>query len=87
MTQPRTSLDLVGTSRLSEPQGLDPALPRLGYLQEVTDHLPPLPRPPAPSKGQRVERPQEPKAEALGGREEEVRRSNCSSSCRHRRAH
>lgn len=51
MTQPRTTLDLVGTSRLSEPQGLDPALPRLGYLQEVADHLPPLPRPPAPSKG------------------------------------
>lgn len=64
MTQPRTSLDLVGTSRLSEPQGLDPALPRLGYLQEVADHLPPLPRPPAPSKGQRVERP--PGAESRG---------------------
>lgn len=51
MTQPRTTLDLVGTPRVSEPQGLDPALPRLGYLKEVTDHPPPPPRPPGPSNG------------------------------------
>lgn len=51
MTQPRTTLDLVGTAHLSEPRGLDPALPWLGYLQEVADHLLPRPRPPAPSKG------------------------------------